>query len=91
MKKENIVDFLRGEFIGKNVEIIESKNKDLIGLKGKIVDETRNMFEIETKKGYKKVQKEVCKFRFVKEKIMVDGGIINYRPEDRLIRKFKDW
>jgi len=89
--KEKVLEFLRGEFIGKQVEIVESKNKNLIGIKGKIVDETKNMFEIETPEGVKKVQKKICKFKFINEKIVVDGEIINCRPEDRLTRKFKDW
>ncbi len=81
MDKDKIMDFLRGEFIGKNVEIIDSSNKDLIGIKGKIVDETKNMFEIENqehtrssngapfskneKEVTKKVQKKICKFKFL--------------------------
>lgn len=89
--REEITDFLRGEFIGKKIEIVESRNKDLTGIKGKIVDETKNMFEIEIKKDTKKVQKKVCKFKFIKEKIVVEGSIINFRPEDRITRKFKDW
>jgi len=91
MNRDKIMDFLRGEFIGKNIEIIDSLNKDLIGIKGKIVDETKNMFEIENKKVTKKVQKKICKFRFLPERLVVDGKIINCRPEDRISRKFKDW
>jgi len=89
--KDKIIEFLKGEFIGKEIEIVKSKNKDLIGLKGKIVDETKNIFIIETKKGEKKVQKKICKFKFVKEGITIDGNIVNYCPEDRLVRRFKDW
>ncbi len=91
MDKDKIMDFLRDEFIGKKVEIVESKNKDLVGIKGKIVDETKNMFEIESKGKTKKVQKNICKFKFLPENIIIDGKIINYRPEDRIVRKFKDW
>jgi ribonuclease P protein subunit POP4 len=91
MKKNKILEFLKGEFIGKIVEIIESENKSLVGIKGRIVNETKNMFVIETGKGEKKVQKKICKFRFSKEGIVVDGEVINYRPEDRLVRRFKDW
>jgi ribonuclease P protein subunit POP4 len=90
-EKDRVVDFLRGEFIGKMVRVAESSNKDLIGIEGKIVDETREMFEIETEKGVKKVQKKICKFMFTKENILVSGAIINCRPEDRLNHKFKDW
>ena len=91
MDKDKIMDFLRDEFIGKKVEIVESKNKDLVGIKGKIVDETKNMFEIESNGKTKKVQKNICKFKFLPENIVVEGKIINYRPEDRINRKFRDW
>jgi ribonuclease P protein subunit POP4 len=90
-ESDKIADFLRGEFIGRIVRVAESSNKHLIGIEGKIVDETRNMFEIETEKGVKRVQKKVCKFLFVDEGLVVDGSIINYRPEDRLNAKFRDW
>ena len=91
MDKDKIMDLLRGEFIGKNVEIIDSSNKDLIGIKGKIVDETKNMFEIEINNNTKKVQKKICKFKFLPENLVVEGKIINCRPEERISRKFKDW
>ena len=86
-----LTDFLHGEFIGRKIRVVESSNRDLIGIEGKIVDETKNMFEIETEKGIKRVQKKVCKFLFEEEGIRVDGSIINYRPEDRLNVKFRDW
>ena len=88
---DEITSFLRGEFIGRDVRIVESSNRSLVGLEGRIVDETKNMFEIETNGGAKKVQKKICRFLFVDEKISVDGKIINYRPEDRLNCRFKEW
>ena len=39
---------LKQEYIGLDITIIESKNKSLIGLKGKIIDETKNTFKIKT-------------------------------------------
>lgn len=89
--KSEIIRFLRGEFIGRRVRIVESKNKSLVGLEGRIIDETKNMFEIETEAGTKKVQKKISKFCFPEAKILVDGAIINFRSEDRLNCKFKDW
>jgi ribonuclease P protein subunit POP4 len=70
------------ELIGLDVEIIKSVRKELIGLKGKIVDETLNTFVIETKKGEKKVPKACCVFRFGDTDI--DGGDLLFRPEDRI-------
>ncbi|MEM4637597.1 MAG: ribonuclease P protein subunit [Candidatus Woesearchaeota archaeon] len=41
----------RDGFIGKEAEIVKSRSKQLLGLKGKIVDETRNTFKILVNKG----------------------------------------
>ena len=41
--------------IGSNIEIIESKNKTLVGLKGKVIDQTKNTIRLDTKKGTKKI------------------------------------
>ena len=38
------------EFIGKQIEIIESDNKEQKNIKGKIIDETKNTFKIKTEK-----------------------------------------
>ena len=52
MKKAEI-----GRFIGKKAEIGKSSNKYLEGMHGEIIDETKNMIIIKTKKGIKKVIK----------------------------------
>ena len=46
---------IRSLIIGSNVEIIESKNKTLLGLKGKVTNQTKNTITMETKKGIKKI------------------------------------
>ncbi|MAG20288.1 ribonuclease P protein component 1 [archaeon] len=81
MKKKK---FVKSELIGSTTEIIQSKNKSLIGLKGKIVDETKNMFTIEKNKIIKKMIKSQSKFDFPKQKIQIEGKLLLGRPEDRL-------
>jgi len=44
----------KGELIGLNIEISKSKNKANIGIKGSIIDETKNMLIIKNKIGLKK-------------------------------------
>jgi len=44
---------LKQIYIGEITTITESKNKSLIGLTGKIIDETKNTFKIQTIKGIK--------------------------------------
>ena len=50
------------ELIGLSIEVISSKNRTLVGLKGKVIDETKNMFTIETQKGIKKIMKSQTKW-----------------------------
>jgi len=79
-------NFLKQEFIGLSVKIIECTDKSLEGIEGIIIDETKNMLVIETGGKIKKVAKDIAKFE-INGKI-VDGKKIKYKPEDR-IRKIK--
>ena len=77
----------RHELIGLEVEVISKSG--LSGLTGKIVDETRNMFLVETKEGgtkesEKKVPKKGNQFRFPGYDTILDGEKILARPEDRI-------
>lgn len=51
-----------GENIGKNIIITASSNKLLVGMAGKVVDETKNLLVIRTDKGEKKLLKKQIKF-----------------------------
>ncbi|HEC77436.1 MAG TPA: ribonuclease P protein subunit [Thermoplasmatales archaeon] len=79
-------NFLKKEFIGLPVRILQSTDKSLEGIKGEIIDETKNMLIIETDRGIKKIAKEIAKFEI--DGKIVEGKKIKYRPEDR-IRKIK--
>jgi len=52
---------IRYGLIGLSVEIESSKNKTLIGLKGKVIDESKNTFTIQTKQNETKrvIKKQV--------------------------------
>ena len=41
--------------IGSNIEITESKNKTLVGLKGKVIDQTKNTITLNTREGTKRI------------------------------------
>ncbi len=84
--KENIV---RHELIGLKTEVVDSRNKSVIGLSGEIIDETQKTFVIETEKGDKKVAKAGSKFRFKKPAVVINGDILVARPEDRIKKKFR--
>ena len=78
----------RAELIGKEVEIVKAKNKSLNNMKGKIIDETRNMVMVQTDSGVKRVIKDQASFRIKSEKdlIEIEGIKLVNRPEDRLKR-----
>jgi len=76
--------FVCSEFIGKDVEITDSENKSSIGLKGKIIDETKNIIVIKNQNKIKKINKNQNKIHFVKENITMDGKDIIGRPEERI-------
>ncbi len=76
----------RHEFIGLDVVVVDAQNKNLIGIEGEIVDETRNTFILETKQGEKKVLKKGTSFKVTldTQEIIIKGDILVGRPEDRI-------
>ncbi len=74
--------FLKSEFIGLPIKIIQCTDKSLEKVEGKIIDETKNMFVIETEKGIKKVAKCIAKFEI--DGNIIDGEKIAYAPHERI-------
>ena len=74
------------ELIGLDTKIIQSSNIQSVGLKGKIVDETKSMFILQTKNGIKKFPKEntLWKFSLDNNEITLDGSILAKRPYERI-------
>jgi ribonuclease P protein subunit POP4 len=87
-------NLVRHELIGLPVEVADSTNKFQIGIKGMVVDETKNVLTIETDKGLKKIQKKGSVFIFKipnGKKVKVNGNKIAARPEERIKLKVKKW
>lgn len=75
-----------GELIGRKIEVLKSVRKELVGLKGTVVDETLNLFTVDVQGKEKKIPKGLCVFRISIDDAYrdVDGRDIEYRPEDRI-------
>ncbi|MBI2108241.1 ribonuclease P protein subunit [Candidatus Woesearchaeota archaeon] len=79
---------LRGEFIGKQVEVENT------GIRGTIINETKNTFLVASGKSRKDVPKKGNKFMFniMGNNVKVEGNDIASRPEDRIkMRIAKKW
>lgn len=83
-----LLDIVKYELIGSTIEVIDSKNKSLIGIKGKIIDETKNMFILENGKKLIKSQ-STFKLWFNNKKYKIKGEILVGRPEDRLKKRLR--
>ncbi len=84
-------EFYLQEFIGNNVIIKDSPNPNNVNIKGKIVDETRNMITIYSKGKICKIPKEKTIFtiEFGNEMHNINGDFIRIRPEERTKEKRK--
>ena len=81
--RENITSH---EFIGLNTEVVSSSNPQVIGLNGRIINETKSMFTINTEKGIKSISKSQnnWKFSIQNKDTIVEGTRITKRPFDRI-------
>jgi ribonuclease P protein subunit POP4 len=77
---------LRHEFIGLKTEIINSTNKQVIGLNGTVINETKSMFTINTQNGMKNIPKSTNQWKFSIEgkETTLDGSKIEKRPFERI-------
>jgi RNase P/RNase MRP subunit p29 len=79
---------IKDEFIGEEIEIVASNNPSLKGLKGTIIDETRETFKIKTSNtndktnAIKTVMKKGNTFNI--GKTIINGDTIAKRPEERI-------
>ena len=80
---ENIT---RHELIGLETLIVQSTNSQMIGLHGKIIDETKSMFTIETSTGVRHMPKmdSMWKFNLNGVSSIVDGQSIAKRSFERM-------
>ena len=77
------------ELVGLKTIISDSLNKQIIGLYGTIVDETKFMFIINTKKGFKMIPKKhnTWKFNVNNKETTLSGALFEKRSFDRLETK----
>ena len=81
-------NLLYSTFIDLPIEIVNSSQRKLVGVKGVVVDETKNTITIEIEEKEKKemkIPKKGCVFRFTVSDgaVVVEGKAILFRPHER--------
>jgi len=85
-------DIIRCEFIGTEAKVARSTHRGYVGLRGKIIDETRNTFTLLYKGERKIVVKEssIFHFKFSDGTVVeIDGKLLVGRPEGRLKKRVR--
>ncbi len=87
-------NFVNHELIGLRVTLVKSSNRDAVGLSGRIIDESRNIFKLECCGQEKTAAKHRNTFEFTLpegDKVRVAGDLVQGRPEDRVAKSIRKW
>jgi len=85
-------DIIRYEFIGTEAKVVKSTNRSCVGVRGRVIDETRNTFTILHNGKRKMIVKDLSIFHFKFSDgtvVEIDGKLLVGRPEDRLKKHVK--
>ncbi|MEM2419542.1 MAG: ribonuclease P protein component 1 [Candidatus Bathyarchaeia archaeon] len=85
-------DIIRYEFIGTEAKVAKSTNPSCVGIRGKVVDETKNTFTILHNGERKMIIKDTSVFHFKFSDgtvVEIDGKLLVGRPEDRLKKRVR--
>jgi len=72
------------DLIGQEVSITNSKNMEIVGIKGKVIMETKNMIILDTQNGKRNIPKDICRFSNNQGIIDTDSTKLSKRPHERL-------
>jgi len=87
-------NILRHELIGLSVKVSDATNPAIKGIRGAVVDETKNTLKILSSRGLLMIPKNIATFRFKLPdgiQVDVDGRRLAARPEGRLKTRVKRW
>ena len=87
-------NILRHELIGLNARVSWSKDPTIRGMRGRVVDESKNMLVLVGGGQIRRIPKDVATFRFKLDNgtlVDVDGLRLLARPENRLKTRVRRW
>ena len=83
-------NIVQREFIGLETAVVSSSNPAMVGISGRVVNETRNTFTIKQGNKMKVIAKDTSIFNFILTDgtiVEIEGKVIMGRPESRLKKK----
>ena len=80
----NLITQSEFDLIGHDVTISDSKNKEIIGINGKIIMETKNMIIMNTRNGKRSIPKNICQLSNNGQVIQTDSTKLSKKPHERL-------
>jgi len=90
----NANTLIRHELIGLTARISACTNGPMCGIKGTVIDESKNMLTLSNNDGRIMIPKNTCTFTFTLNDatlVQVDGYRLLGRPENRLKSKVRRW
>lgn len=85
-------EVVQQEFMGLEAKVARSSNPACVGIKGKIIDETRNTFAIMHNKKRRIIVKNQSVFHFTMPDatiVEIEGSVLVGKPEERLKRRIR--
>ena len=80
---------IKHDLLGRQLEVVGAANSSLIGLKGEVVDETKNTITLRASDGDKKLLKEQVTIKV--GGLLIEGRLLAQRPEKRTRNKIRTW
>jgi ribonuclease P protein subunit POP4 len=83
-------NIVQHEFIGLETAVVNSSNPAMVGISGRVINETRNTFTIKQDNKMKVIAKDTSIFDFIFTDgtiVEIEGKVINGRPESRLKKR----
>ena len=85
-------EVVQHEFIGLEIKVARSSNPSCVGIKGTVINETRNTFVIMQNKKRKTIVKDQSVFHFALPDatiVEIEGTMLVGKPEERLKRRIR--
>jgi ribonuclease P protein subunit POP4 len=83
-------NIVQHEFIGLETAVVNSSNPAMVGISGRVINETRNTFAIKQDNKMKVIAKDTSIFDFIFTDgtiVEIEGKVIMGRPESRLKKR----